>query len=123
MRYHAGSLLGGGLAADDAGERESADHRVGHPRLGEFAESAGIPYSSSNAQRQLLVPAPPVVIRRPSMSIAAQSPMARPTILSRGSTLIVRTLDRSAPIRTRWPSDLPCAPSPASLSGRVSLRR
>jgi hypothetical protein len=30
--------------------------------------SAGSPYSLLNAQRQLLVPAPPVVIRRPSMS-------------------------------------------------------
>ena len=24
--------------ADDAGERESADYRLGHPRLGEFAD-------------------------------------------------------------------------------------
>jgi len=30
--------------------------------------SAGIPYSSLNAQRQLLAPAPPVVIKRPSTS-------------------------------------------------------
>jgi hypothetical protein len=54
--------------ADNPRECEPADDRIGNPRLGELADVGGIAYSSLNAQRQLLVPAPPVVIKRPSTS-------------------------------------------------------